>query len=188
MTSPLHEAITFNQFDLVKECLKSGIYIDFGEGEHGPGTALHKCCANINSDIRILKMLLANGADVNATSFRGWNSLHYLCSEIQIREHFKVVFELLLKQDVKVNHQDKQGRTALMLASADRLGRDFKAKALIKAGANVDIGDLNGNCAIDYALNTGEDLFRAISLLQLTPRNYSYPTEQVEEDRYWRNF
>jgi ankyrin repeat protein len=84
----------------------------------------------------ILKLLFSDGgADANAVNTAGDSALMHAAMRSKRGEFI----ELLLKEDVDVDAQNKDGKTALMLAVAG--GRLPYAKLLVEGGAQVNITD-----------------------------------------------
>lgn len=88
----------------------------------------------------IVKLLVANGADVNARMFRGRTVLH----NAALLSHSVVVHETnalkhLLKADCNVNAVDDEGKTPLFLASSSK--DVFTATELLSYGADVNVTD-----------------------------------------------
>ena len=90
------------------------------------------------------KLLLENGADVNAKNKFGETAL--------MRAKTAEQTKLLIDHGADVNAKDKYGRTALMFA-ADR-GNIEQIKLLIDAGADVNAKDDNGKTALDLLPNS----------------------------------
>ena len=81
-------------------------------------------------DMKTVKSLIHNGANVNIVNFIGNSLLHFA-----ILTGNKLLFELLLKQrGIEVNGKNKDGFSALMLAC--HLGEYYFAHRLINHGAN----------------------------------------------------
>ena len=62
---------------------------------------------------------------------------------------------IFLEKGVDVNRRDDQGMTALML-NADHYCFKDVIKPLIQAGADIQVADNDGNTALHYALQYGD--------------------------------
>lgn len=95
------------------------------------------CQAVVKDNVTLVKLLLDNNANVNATSMQGWTILHWAKSEIVVR--------LLLSKGAKVDAGNMHGETPLLhvlkITLDDR--RVGVARSLIEAKANVNIKDKN---------------------------------------------
>ncbi|MCJ1467022.1 hypothetical protein MMC07_005644, partial [Pseudocyphellaria aurata] len=88
---------------------------------------------------QVVKLLLANGAEVNAQDKDGANALQAASA----KGHEQVV-KLLLANGAEVNAQDKDGANALQAASAE--GHEQVVKLLLANGAEVNTqGEYPGN-------------------------------------------
>jgi ankyrin repeat protein len=94
----------------------------------GNGTSLYSACEN--GDYNLIEQLILNGADVNGTDdgrplIAAAGNGHKQC------------VQLLLQHGAKVNNLDRQGQSALMIASRN-LFMDI-VEALLDAGAKPSI-------------------------------------------------
>lgn len=109
--------------------------------------------AGARNDLAAVKALLAQGADVNATSADGYTALMYTASYGNSE-----IVRFLLDKGADVNAQDKTGHTALMEAAKQELDAgDVMADyvgtvtALLDKGADVSVRDKYGRTALMYA-------------------------------------
>ena len=65
--------------------------------------------------------------------------------------------KLLLGAGADINHQDKEGRTALILAAAIWIAKNDAVKLLIWAGADINRQDKVGRTALVYAASEGKE-------------------------------
>lgn len=103
----------------------------------------------VNSAEDISRLLLAYGADVNAT-FRviKWTPLHFATNY-----GFKDMVELLLDRGADVNARDDRNRTALQFASfRNNTNSTAIVKLLLDRGADVNAVAINNSTALDFAL------------------------------------
>ncbi|WAC04808.1 MAG: ankyrin repeat domain-containing protein [Methanoregula sp.] len=107
----LYEAIESNHYSEVKSLVSQGA--DVNCVYKNEITPLH-LASRIMGDMEIVKLLINNGANVNATTRNGYNSLMVAC----VRNDKELV-ELLLKNKSDVNQISKNGWTPLILASGN---------------------------------------------------------------------
>jgi ankyrin repeat protein len=84
--------------------------------------------------VRIMKLLLARGADIEAQDEEGKTALMLAAREGQSR-----MVELLLAHGAKADHADNQGKTVLMYA-AGGAGEGISAGAVRQTGGAVSAG------------------------------------------------
>jgi len=109
---------------------------------------------NPNSEpdsLAISKAILDAGANVNTSSAGGNTAL----MEAGHKGLTKVV-ELLIERGANVDAQNKYGETALMVSSLQG-AEPAVVKALLKAGANKDLADVDGFTAFDLAKKNGNE-------------------------------
>lgn len=109
--------------------------------KHG-WTALH--CAARFGDIRRAKLLLENGARVNATTSKDATPL-FLAATTKNAELVK----LLIRHKANVNAETEKGGTALLMAA--RVGDPASVKVLLENGANHKYRDPRGYTAMKWA-------------------------------------
>ena len=104
-------------------------------------TAMHTAC--LENDFEIVKVLRAAGADVNSADNEGTTCLMATSSED--------IINYLINEGANVNARQTAGKKATALHDAT----DYKAKALVEAGADMTIPDKNGHPPfLTAALNT----------------------------------
>jgi uncharacterized protein len=108
--------------------------------------------AAARSDLAAVKALLAQGADVNATTADGYSVLMYTASYGN-----SDIVRFLLDKGANVNARDKTGHTALMEAAKQELDAgDVMADyvgtvtALLDKSADVSLRDKDGRTALMY--------------------------------------
>ena len=114
-------------------------------------TCLHFAC--LNGNVKIMRLLLAKGADVTALDFESCTPLHRACAS-HVDADAKV--ECLLRRGAasQVNARDDLGQTALHKAA--RRGRTQSVKLLLQHGALVDVKCNHGATALHCACASGD--------------------------------
>jgi len=106
-------------------------------------------------DVVIVQMLLATGANVNATSSYGQKALHIAV----VREWDNDIIQILLEAGADVNARSKWGSTALHAASSKACGGKALAPVqinlLLDAGADVNAINNRGGTALYNATRKG---------------------------------
>ncbi|XP_062407647.1 ankyrin repeat domain-containing protein 34B [Sardina pilchardus] len=107
--------------------------------------------------LRLVRLLLEGGAQVNESNQRGETPLLAACKAMRGEQDGSSVMlklvRFLLKHGAEPNVQDKTGRTALMYACMERAGAEV-ASTLIAAGADPSMEDYSGASALVYAINS----------------------------------
>jgi len=113
-----------------------------------------------NGDLKAVKALIAEGADVNEAvkSMHSWTPLH---SAIIMGGNEDVVF-FLLEKHANPNVGDSQGMTPLMYAVNYGDAYTNVVRALITAGADVNARDRFGNDALDSLPPEGGNKARVV--------------------------
>lgn len=143
------QAVVGNDVVSVERYLDEGIDI-----EHrfiGLQTALHLAIGNGASEVSWL--LIQKGADVNVVDNEQETPL-LMASK---KSGMTVTLSMLIDSDADIDARNKDGSTALMLASL--LGNFKAAKLLVKAGANLHVFNQKGRSPLSCAL-MGLDVIR----------------------------
>jgi ankyrin repeat protein len=98
----------------------------------------------------IAKMLIDNGANINAKNGGGWTPLITAAAYDRVD-----IAQLLIDNGADVNAKSNSGLTPLMTAST-RNNRIDTVKMLIDAGADIDTKDNDGDTARDYIKDKDE--------------------------------
>ncbi|XP_035671287.1 ankyrin repeat domain-containing protein 34C-like [Branchiostoma floridae] len=115
--------------------------------------------------LRLARLLIEGGADVNTANEDGQNALMIACmstyKDDQSVDKAKIV-RYLLDNKADVNCRDKAGRTALIYACKEKAGADV-VQLLLRKEADPRIEDSPGSSALVYAVNSGD--VRVLKLL-----------------------
>jgi len=140
----LHEALLAAKWDEAVWCVHKGVDVKKWKGILGE-TTLHEACMR-RAPSKVVKAIIAAGADVNAASTIGLSPLHSAC----MYNPSATVIEVLIKAGSRINLQSKNGMTPL--TSATMQGRAIEIIALLlRYGANPRIIGSNGKTCADYA-------------------------------------
>ena len=158
-----------NGFDQIVEVLLQNspelINSRSGNGLNGNNSALHQAARKGHD--AVLRVLLANNADVNERSGRSLildviglcvNPLYYSCSSSSrtalhgaAQEGHDAAVRVLLDKGADMNAKDSSGQTALHVAT--RFGRKTIVQTLLnKEGIEVNAEDNRGKTALQYVL------------------------------------
>jgi len=149
-----------------------------------------KAAGNGHTDV--VKLLIDNGAYVNAEGIYGWTALHALAWNGR-NNKAKEIAGLLLTNGANVNAKTDSGETPLMLASADGY-KDIVERLLLAKGVDVDVENNNGKTALSFARENGHqdivDRLKAAgakdqTILQ-TPRQDSAMTAHTSKTIFYR--
>lgn len=99
-------------------------------------------------DVAVVEICKNQSFDFNRLNSKNKNFLHYAAQ----LSAFKCI-ESLLRTDVNVNQQDYKGRTALHFAAYWNI-YDGIVEALLAAGADKGLSNIEGKRPIDYAVTT----------------------------------
>ena len=142
-TTPLHHAAKVGNVADVKELLAQRPQL-IGARDTFGGTPLHVAAAS--GRWGVVEVLVAQGADVNATASNGVTPLHLAAS----LGHQKVA-ELLLANGADVNAADPEWKVTA-LHSAAGFGRRQMVELLLAKGADVNARNTYGQTPLDVAV------------------------------------
>ena len=108
--------------------------------------------------LRLARLLVEGGTDVNKTTDEGRTALMAACMttyrDKQSTSKFKMV-KFLLEHKADPNIRDKYGKTALMYACIDHAGVDVVSQ-LLEYSADPQIADKRDSSSLVYAINAGD--------------------------------
>ncbi|XP_071355032.1 ankyrin repeat domain-containing protein 34B [Trachinotus anak] len=111
--------------------------------------------AAASGKLRLVRLLVEGGAQVNGRNPRGETALLAACKALRgepAGPHTVKLLTYLLQNKADPNAQDCAGRTALMYACMERAGAQVAA-TLLSAGADPSMEDYSGASALVYAIN-----------------------------------
>ncbi len=149
--SVLEHILFFDKLDIFTYLLEVGFDVN---GRHSDGKTLLMFCVsdayNKQSGSRYIKALLGAGAHIDDTDCFGKTALMYAKDSSAIR--------MLLETGANPNIQDKEGATALYLASVENDLDKIKLLLLFKADPNIE--DCKGLRPLDKIYTHGEKVLK----------------------------
>lgn len=128
----LYDAVDINDIDRVNELLEKNTYMYYENSRNGRITCMDLACASGN--IRIVKLLVKKGYDINRKNKEGATPLFYaLFSE---RDQKRRCFNYLILNKADLNIRDENGMSVLHLAIMHNKYSDIIT--LLDNGANID--------------------------------------------------
>jgi hypothetical protein len=150
-----------NQKQTLETLISNGVDLEFTYSQYRPKLrARYRSRRNalmiaVQNNQELVPLLLKNGADINSTNQNGATPVIVAVQSYIMRQSLK---SLLQDPKVKINHQNKQGNSALMMCIINRehIWDDHFAdtiKALLDAGADPELGNEAGTTPLDAAWN-----------------------------------
>eukprot|EP00064_Thunnus_orientalis_P016080 superscaffoldBa00003108_g16143 len=132
--------------------------------------------AAASGKLRLVRLLVEGGAQVNGRNPRGETALLVACKTLRGEPAGPETVKLLtylLQNKADPNAQDRAGRTALMYACMERAGVQV-VSTLLSAGADPSMEDYSGASALVYAINTQHQ--PTVKILNGTPFSGTFKT------------
>ena len=134
--------------ETIQTFITNGINIEAADADSDGETALMHASSQGHTDI--VKLLLANGADIETADENGYTALMMA----SLPGHTETV-EILLANGVNIEAADKFGETALMDASYQ--GHTDTVEFLLANGADIEAADNKGDTALMAASAGGHN-------------------------------
>lgn len=150
------EAAEESDMDGIEAGLNAGLDVDLANA-YGE-TALMFAARNDDEVATLTQRLLRAHANANAASRFGTTPVMYAL--LNDDESAVRIIKLLLKRGANIDHQDADGRTALMYAAVGN--RNNVLRLLIAKKANLNLRDRNGVTALRYAIDADNTKAAAI--------------------------
>ena len=96
--------------------------------------------AAMHGNVRMVKLLIKWGADLEMVTVNGYTALHFAAMEAQ-----DDAVEVLLHAGAKIEAKDKQGRTTLMNALFSKRSSIDTIELLLDSGASLEARDNDGS-------------------------------------------
>ncbi|MFI3242739.1 MAG: ankyrin repeat domain-containing protein [Akkermansia sp.] len=140
LIAPMHYAAIWGNEQALNALLDAGADIEIKDAMNF--TPL--ICAAYMQQTQAVRLLLLRGAEINALTTRNRTALDYAVSKGDYD-----TCELLIERGADLNGLSRAGFTPLQIAS--QTNREDIARLLVKHGALIDLKDITGRKAIDYA-------------------------------------
>jgi ankyrin repeat protein len=148
--TPLHVAVFLKKYDAVRALLKGGANPNALESERYDPVTI----AAVANDVEMLKILLAGGAKAGNITSRYDGTALIAAAHLG---HVEIV-KLLIAAKAPLNHVNNLGWTALMesiVLGNGGANHTSTLKALVEAGADVNIADRNRVSPLQHARQRG---------------------------------
>jgi len=148
--TPLHVAVFFKKYDAVRALLKGGANPNALEGDRYDPLTI----AAVQNDVEMLKILLEGGASAQNITSRYDGTALIAAAHLG---HVEVV-KILIAAKAPLNRVNNLGWTAMMEAIVLGNGdgnHTATVRALVEAGADVNIPDRNRISALQHARQRG---------------------------------
>ncbi|KAK8926828.1 Ankyrin-3 [Metarhizium anisopliae] len=150
--TPLIVAAEKGDVEVCTLLLTAGANPNTGGGDYG--LPLHTALWKRNE--KLVKLLMKYKADPNGMSRPFGTPLHVVCSGSEDAKSQRLgLVELLLGQDAKIDAQDYEGRTPIMISIIYK--QESIIDFLLRSGANLDIVDCLGSSALHLAVRVSSD-------------------------------
>jgi len=141
----LRNASINGDLELVKKCLAAGVNINSTTKAAQLNTPLHNACTRGHFDT--VKLLLENGANLEATNFDGETPI-----VLAIQHRYAKLTEFLIDQGADIETTDNSENNLLHKAAmVDHPHMAPVIKVLISKGVNLNAKNQSGKRPIDYS-------------------------------------
>ena len=152
--TPLHSACIYGNADMVELLIKLGAddTMKNDKGETPAHMAVQKKIfyKEIRNEVRIKMLEALSNVDIPDNDDR----TPLMLAQMQDYSTAYEVTSTFLDKEVDVNHTDNNGNTALLLHTDRHCNKDV-VKELIRAGADINAKNKDGNTALHFALKNG---------------------------------
>jgi ankyrin repeat protein len=147
--SALHHAAKYSSAKICEILIDNGCNVNGITQTHDTPLI---CCNNRtdSESLKIAKLLIERGADLEAKTKHGATALHFAC--LHGRDD---LVQILVDSKADVNAQANNGATALMWAGQNRLFGEKIIPILMQTGADVTLKDEDGSSALGHAFSWG---------------------------------
>lgn len=139
----IHLCAEYRNFHLMNYLINNGVDVNTRTNKYGKKTPLMLVCDNAlmyecdnfaydSSSVKIVKLLIEKGADINLTDNLNNKALNFISKNIT-NNYSVIVLRLLLEhKDIDINHQNKFGNNAFNIVILSNLINDFPLSELIE--------------------------------------------------------
>jgi ankyrin repeat protein len=168
----IHHAAMIGDINSLEEFLKAGVGVDARERLFS-STPLH-----FAERKEIAQILIAKGADVNATNKNGITPL--MCTMMG-RGDCKEVAEILIANGANINAKDCMGKAPLHIAVLN--GQPDMVMLLLAKRADVNVRMNNGETPLDLATSLSQEHFRFGSSMANRKKAFEKCVELLQQHR-----
>lgn len=143
-----HDAVHAGEVETVRTMLATDPRLASSTDEYG-FQPIH--LLDMYPDEDVLDLLLANGADINAVNDEGVTILHIVTDPDAV--------PLLVGRGANIEARDKRGWTPLIMQANNQQNGPDVVAALLAHGADPNAEGHNGETALSFARETGDESF-----------------------------
>jgi len=154
---PLHYAIIFNRFNIIREMLQVKSNINFKDNDGN--SSLHLIIKSSKEDTtELIYMMIEKNINLNQVNKNGENALH-----IAVDTNNLIIAKLLLKNGININTETLNDHlTPLLIATIH--GNIKMCNLLLEYNPNINCQDIYGNSVLNHAiLNKSKQLIELFS-------------------------
>ena len=168
----IHYAAMIGDINSLEEFLKAGVEVN-ARDKFSSSTPLH-----FAEQKEIAQILIAKGADVNATNKAGITPL--MCTMMG-QGDCKEVAEILIANGANINAKDSAGRTPLHIAILN--GQPDMVMLLLAKGADVNVKMNDGKTPLDFAISLSQEHFRFGSPMAAKKKDFEKCVELLQQHK-----